>query len=507
MAIKDLALSVAIKLKDELSKGLGKAADSVRGLGRASTQAGDQVGPFRKRVDKLADSGKKVGTAFKIARGAMVAFAGYVTGKVLGTLSGMTDRWAVLSAQIKLVTEDERELTKVRKQLLEVSNRTGSDIEASVALYTNLARSSEDLGLSQADLIGITETISQSMKVSGATAAESAGALRQLGQALASGTLRGDEFNSMNEQASRLMQALADNLGVGRGQLRAMAEAGELTAEKLIAAFQGQAEKISAEFEVLPKTFAGVFQSIRNDLLAFVGNTDKASGASTAAVQSIANGWMWLKTVITENGGAIVSVINGIGWTIDKVFRLLRVGINLVTIPLRTVLGLFYTFAYSVNSILSSITFGETSANFARDAENMRMSLGATVAGIVQDFEDLSDAASPAEEEMKKTGDAAQAAGEKLEKTGEATKKTGEQARIAGDAIDQAAEKFKSLSDQPEQELKVSANVDIDVEELQRKLQSMQQIADRNPIIVQVKTAGGTTGSEIEDEVMKRGDL
>jgi len=481
MALKDLAVSVALKLRDELSKGLDKAGEKVRDFGRATDQAGRSAGPLGRAYDGLKTRVKGLGESFTAARVAAVGFVSYLTGRMVGALTGLTDQWGQLSAQIKLVTETEAEAVTVRQQLLELSNRTRTDLQANVQLYASLARSTEQLGLSQGDLLGITETISQAMKVSGASAAEAAGSLRQLAQALASGTLRGDEFNSMNEQAPRLMQALADQLGITRGELRAMAEAGELTSERLVAAFQGQGDRIAAEFAVLPKTFAGVFQKIRNDILGFVGSTDEATGASARAVEMIGSGWESIKTSITENADGIIAALRGIGAALDVLLvRPVKVGFNLVTIAARTTTAALFSLIWAFQKLLATFTFGETSRQFKRDAQAMAETINQLGRDVATDFADIGDAISPAEDAVKKTGDAA----------------------------GQAAEQVKALADQAGEGVNVKAGVTVDEAAVRAELSRLQQIADANPVTVRVQTiTTGTGADDIQREVLKRGDL
>src|SRR5690606_9136410 len=113
--------------------------------------------------------------------------------------------------------------------LLAVANSTRSGFEATAGLYTVLSRNTEELGLGTEKLTALTKTINQTFAITGGSAAGMDGAIRQLSQALASGALRGDEFNSVNEQAPRLMEAVADSLNMTKGELRDFAATGAIT--------------------------------------------------------------------------------------------------------------------------------------------------------------------------------------------------------------------------------------------------------------------------------------
>jgi tape measure domain-containing protein len=143
-----------------------------------------------------------------------------------------------------------------------------------------LARSTEDLGLTQKELVDVTETISQAITISGASAESANAALIQLGQGIASGTLRGDELNSVLEQTPRLAEAIADGIGVGIGQLRELGSEGKITSETIITAIQSQQGAVRTEFGQTSATLSQSFTTINNSLTKFVLELDKASKIS-----------------------------------------------------------------------------------------------------------------------------------------------------------------------------------------------------------------------------------
>src|SRR5690606_24265214 len=140
------------------------------------------------------------------------------------------DAMANLRARLGLVTEGAQAFNKAQEDVFNIAQRTATDLEATADLYVKLAQSSDELRRNQDRLGGIVETVSQALVVSGADAASTTAVIRQFSQALASGSLRGDEFISVMEGAPRLARAIADGLGVPIGQLRALAAQGDLTA-------------------------------------------------------------------------------------------------------------------------------------------------------------------------------------------------------------------------------------------------------------------------------------
>lgn len=196
--------------------------------------------------------------------------AALVTRQVLG----YSDAWNNAGNQLRQVTSSADELAGVQERLMEVANTTRSDFGSTADLYSRLARSTTELGLSQSDLIGLTRTINQSMSTSGATAAEAEGAIRQLGQGLASGALRGDEFNSIAEQAPGIMRAIAESLDMTIGELRDFAAEGGITSEIVVTALQRSADAIERDFGQAVATFGQQMTVARNNMLAFVGGSD-----------------------------------------------------------------------------------------------------------------------------------------------------------------------------------------------------------------------------------------
>lgn len=209
-------------------------------------------------------------SAYKALQGALAAAGAAM---LFREITQAADAYQNLQSRLELATGSASAAHQAYGQLVSMVRESHTDLLASGELYAKLAQSTQQLGLSQQQLLTITDTVSKGFRVSGATAQETESALRQLGQAFASGTLRGDEFNSMMENAPRIAQALADSLGVTRGQLRQMAADGKLTSESMAAALLSQSGKIDAEFKKLPETVSTSMQDIKNELQIVFGET------------------------------------------------------------------------------------------------------------------------------------------------------------------------------------------------------------------------------------------
>ncbi|MCP3849777.1 MAG: tape measure protein [Gammaproteobacteria bacterium] len=202
-------------------------------------------------------------------------------------LSKIADEWRNIEGRLKLVTKNSTELKQVQDDLFNVSQKTSSSYQETANLYAQVARNSEALGVSNKDLLSLTEVINQSIQVSGASSQASEAAITQLNQALGSGVLRGDEFNSIMEQAPRLAEAMADGLGVPIGALRDLAQEGELTAERVIKSLLDQKKVIEEEYATLPETMARSITKLNNEWGRFVSEVDKSTGATDKAAQNV----------------------------------------------------------------------------------------------------------------------------------------------------------------------------------------------------------------------------
>ncbi len=201
------------------------------------------------------------------------------------------DAYNNLQSRIKLVTGEGPAFEAAFAGVTAVAQRTSSSLESTGNLFTRLAEAGKSAGLgTQAAIdqaLKLTETVNQAVQLSGASAQASDAAITQLIQGLQGGVLRGDEFNSVMEQSPRLARALAEGLGTTTGELRKMAEAGQLSSETVIKALRGQADIVAGEFSKLPPTVGRAIENLSTSWTLYVGETDKAMGASSAAASAI----------------------------------------------------------------------------------------------------------------------------------------------------------------------------------------------------------------------------
>uniref|UniRef100_UPI001CBD6E9C tape measure protein n=1 Tax=Proteus terrae TaxID=1574161 RepID=UPI001CBD6E9C len=204
------------------------------------------------------------------------ALTGYLSASMVASYS---EAWTELNNKLSNSVRASESLIDVTQRVFDISQATRSSLDATATLYARLERGTREYNTSAADLAKLTSIINQGFIVSGATAQEAENAIIQLSQGIASGVLRGEEFNSVAEQGSRLMVALADSMGVGIGQLRKMAAEGKLTTDVVVKGLLSQGDAIGKEFAKTTRTMSQAFQEAGNNLTKFLGEntTIKAS--------------------------------------------------------------------------------------------------------------------------------------------------------------------------------------------------------------------------------------
>ncbi|HHF3764648.1 TPA: tape measure protein [Haemophilus influenzae] len=226
------------------------------------------VDGLRAKFSGAAVSVKEVGNNLKDAKNQMLSLrnlvGGYFAMVAGGSAIKIADEWAAVDSRVKLATKSAEEHKYALSQIFDLSQRSGKDYLASADLFSKVNRSARDLGLSLDDTLNLTEIIGQTMTIGGGDQGAQQAALMQLGQALGSGALRGDELNSIIEQAPRLANAIADSFGVPIGQLKDLGKEGKLTSKELAQGLLKQADKIQKEFDQMPKTFGRGMTILKN---------------------------------------------------------------------------------------------------------------------------------------------------------------------------------------------------------------------------------------------------
>ncbi|HIG8523431.1 TPA: tape measure protein [Klebsiella pneumoniae] len=196
-------------------------------------------------------------------------------------VSEYADAWATVNNKLANSLRPNEQLADVTERVFNITQQTRGSLDATASLYARLERATRQYGTSAGDLSKLTTIINQGFVVSGATAQEAENAIIQLSQGLASGALRGEEFNSVNEQGNRLIVALADSMGVSIGEMRNMAAQGKLTTDVVVNGLLSQGSVIGKEFANTTTTISQALQVAGNNITKFFGeNSTVKTGAA-----------------------------------------------------------------------------------------------------------------------------------------------------------------------------------------------------------------------------------
>jgi len=265
-------LDKVLGLKSSPERALDGVKKSVEAVGTAASTTFSAMDNGANNVIKTSNTLRNaivgIGTAFLALKGTN-AF----------TQAG--DDLTQLQNKLKLVTDSSYELMKVQRQVYQVSKDTRSSLASNVGLYVDFAKSLESSGIAQEKVLGVIKTIQQSAKLSGASIQSVEAALMQMTQGIASGVIRGEEFNSIMEQMQYLGAGLRTSLGLNAGQLRKFAEEGRLTTDVFIKALEGMQKQTDKDFSKTSATISDGLSSIGSAVNYAMGELNTYLGVSS----------------------------------------------------------------------------------------------------------------------------------------------------------------------------------------------------------------------------------
>jgi len=235
-------------------------------------RAADGSSSAIKRLDESSRRGQasldRYNSSLQVSTRATTAFArafgGITIGLVAREFVQAADSMTLLEGRLKLVTDGTNDLISTQQNLFSVAQDSRASLEATTSFYVRLAQRLGEATTGSLELSEITELVSKSLKIGGATAKETTSSLLQLSQALSSGLLRGDEFRSLSENAVGLMQNIADGANLTQAELRALSIEGKLTTELILDALANSAPEIRRQFNEIPVTFGDAVQRLQN---------------------------------------------------------------------------------------------------------------------------------------------------------------------------------------------------------------------------------------------------
>lgn len=285
-------------------------------------QAEQTTNKVKAGLESVADSADKAsekinGLVLKL--GAIAAFTG--VSLTLGSIVDTIDEWKTIEGQVNNVTKSQQESKTVQKEIYNIASRTRQQYGSTAELFTSVARNAQELKKSTKDILLFTEDVSNAMLLGGGDASSQQAALVQLGQALGSGTLRGDELNSIMEQAPRLAKAIAEGMGTTIGQLRKMGSEGKLTAQDVFNAIRGQSDRLKMELGKMPWTVAQAKTKIQNAVGKFFKEFEDKTGVMDSLARKIADVATYIERINLDNfiaGLRMATIYFGILFTMSK---------------------------------------------------------------------------------------------------------------------------------------------------------------------------------------------
>lgn len=257
----------------------------------------------------ITNNGNKATSQTNALGTSMQALAGYMAGVVtVSAAINKIDAYTNLQNRLKLVTNSQQELNKAMNDTFGIAQRSYQTWDSVVQVYQRFSDNAKTLGINMEQTAKLTETVSKAVAVSGASTQAAEAALTQFGQALASGTLRGEELNSILEQTPALAKAIAQGMGITVGQLRSVAAEGKITGDVLVDALTKSADSVEQLFSKTDVTISQSIGLLSNELTRFIGEAGQSSGAANLLAGSI--------KLLSENLSLLAdaAVVGGIGY-------------------------------------------------------------------------------------------------------------------------------------------------------------------------------------------------
>lgn len=308
--VTDLAKSLETRLKrlakttviNVRSKSLGQTSQKLNNLNNAleknkakvataqtATRAhGQEISKTTTKIQQETTALQQQGVQMGRVGGLVRQVAGYYAAW-FGASSVMraADDWTMFNNRIRLSTNSAKEFSEVQRLLVDSANANGQSLGASAELFQRVAAAQDNLGLNavqSAEMVGV---VNKAIRIGGSSAQASSAAMLQFSQAMASGTLRGEELNSVLENAPALAKYIADGLNLTTGELKNLASQGLLSSRATMEALQRMTPQIEEDSKKINNTISQSFQILNNKFTEMIGKSGETSGAIRAVSSSI----------------------------------------------------------------------------------------------------------------------------------------------------------------------------------------------------------------------------
>lgn len=263
---------------------------------------------------RLQQAQSKLNTSIKTTAQSFLMYARNIAGIVgigfgVREIIQLGDAYTTLNNKLSTVSKTQAQSLALSKALFEIANKTSTPIEDTVTAFTRFDRALAGLGRSQKESLRLTQTINESLQLSGANTGEAAAGLLQLSQAFNKGKLDGDEFRTVMELMPDVADAIARELKVTRGELLLLAPQGKITGKVLADALAGAADEIDKRFAGFVPTVAQSLVRLKNSAIESFGEFNKAVGITSGLsklIIGLSNNMDTLGTVIKVIGAGLI---------------------------------------------------------------------------------------------------------------------------------------------------------------------------------------------------------
>lgn len=374
--MSDLEAKVRITVENHTKQGFDSAAADVDKAAEKIRGSGDNAAKgFKAAIGNMNETMRSFSVNVKSGFEAVGSQAQQATEKVrtevdkIGSgLSGLTgllaglasvgfaksmldtaDAVQSINSQIRQVVSSETEYLAVQRQFLDTANRTRASLESTARLYVSTSRALKDYGYTQQEILKFTEATNNAMTIGGVGAQQQAAALMQLSQALGSGVLQGDEFQSIAEAAPILLDTIAEYMGKSRTEIKKLGSEGQLTADVIFKAISGASEKFGEQAAKMPMTMGQALTVFSNNWQSMVSKLLNDSGAMSgiaAIIKLIADN---LNLVVPIVAGFAVAVAAAVAPTLALNVALLANPFGIIAVAIGTVIGLIAKFGDEID--------------------------------------------------------------------------------------------------------------------------------------------------------------
>ena len=376
------ALNTTLNAFEQVQRASGRAVDTaqIQAARAALVQANNEVDQMADAYRRAAEQEEVLNKGLRNGTSAADGLLGKVKGIVatlaagagIKSLLGMSDKLTSTTARLSFIVDDGGSVDALEQKIMASAQRSrASYLDTASAIASMGSNAGRAFGNND-ELIGFMELINKSFVIGGASAEDQAAAMLQLTQAMAAGALRGEELNSILENAPSIARAIESYMGIAEGSIKQYAEQGLVTAEVVKNAMFASADDINAKFESMPMTWAQIATKMQNTALAAFDpvltrlNQVANSAQFNTVINGAINGLAMLATVAT---GVLDLLINGASFVVENWSWISPIVYGLVTAFI----------AYNAVALIMALAEGVKAAA-------LMMSTGATIAATAAQY-------------------------------------------------------------------------------------------------------------------------